>query len=132
MDHAAYMGPSCRHSCSDEWDYTSHLQKDGNSANQASWFLQHISLYTCKATASVMATKCEIGVPTLLSTRARRNLTAASLSTVKGRRRLVATLPEDVEEKGAATRTRTQLLRPTNVSGNSARGANKAPRFTNG
>ena len=27
------MGPSCRHSPSDEWDYTSHSQNDRNSAN---------------------------------------------------------------------------------------------------
>eukprot|EP00965_Chrysotila_dentata_P256360 6212517-Pleurochrysis_carterae.AAC.18 len=28
------MGPSCGHSPSDEWDYTSHTQNDGNYANQ--------------------------------------------------------------------------------------------------
>eukprot|EP00965_Chrysotila_dentata_P130693 4321121-Pleurochrysis_carterae.AAC.1 len=33
MDYVVLVRPSCRHSPSDEWDYMSHSQNDGNSAN---------------------------------------------------------------------------------------------------
>eukprot|EP00965_Chrysotila_dentata_P009047 294090-Pleurochrysis_carterae.AAC.2 len=33
MDYAVSVRPSCRHSPSDEWNNTSHLHNDGNSAN---------------------------------------------------------------------------------------------------
>eukprot|EP00965_Chrysotila_dentata_P255622 6212288-Pleurochrysis_carterae.AAC.1 len=35
MDYVVKVGPSCRHSPSDEWEYTSHSQNDGNSTNQS-------------------------------------------------------------------------------------------------
>eukprot|EP00965_Chrysotila_dentata_P177325 5856105-Pleurochrysis_carterae.AAC.2 len=46
--------------------------------------LPHHSLYICTATSSVKASVRKIRVPTLLSTTARMNLTAASVSTAKG------------------------------------------------